>query len=94
MNYPDFFFSRNSLSLFGFSEHFNFLSNLYLKKNLPKVIMFTGNKGSGKSTLVNHFLYSVFDAENYDIYLDYFDKYADLLTKNSFKNLTKDIITL
>ena len=35
----------------------------------------------------------IVDAENYDIYLDYFDKYANLLTKNSFKNLTKDIIT-
>ena len=66
MNYPDFFSSRNSLSLFGFSDHFNFLSNLYLKNNLPKVILFTGNKGSGKSTLVNHFLYSVFDTKNYD----------------------------
>ena len=36
----------------------------------------------------------IVDAENYDIYLDYFDKYANLLTNNSFKNLTKDIITL
>ena len=28
--------------------------------------MLTGNKGSGKATLVNHFLYSIFDKENYD----------------------------
>ena len=28
--------------------------------------MFSGNKGTGKSTLINHFLYSIFDTENYD----------------------------
>ena len=28
--------------------------------------MLTGNKGSGKSTLINHFLYSIFDIYNYD----------------------------
>ena len=28
--------------------------------------MFSGKKGSGKSTLINHFLYSIFDNENYD----------------------------
>ena len=29
--------------------------------------MFSGNKGSGKATLINHFLYSIFDIENYDL---------------------------
>ena len=29
--------------------------------------MFSGEKGSGKATLVNHFLYSVFDTENYNL---------------------------
>ena len=29
--------------------------------------MLTGKKGSGKTTLVNHFLFSIFDNENYDI---------------------------
>ena len=28
--------------------------------------MYTGDKGSGKSTLINHFLFSVFDIGNYD----------------------------
>ena len=28
--------------------------------------MLTGLKGSGKSTLINHFLFSIFDKENYD----------------------------
>ena len=66
MNYPTFFNAKNSLNLFNFKENFKFISELYTKKNLPKVLMFTGNKGSGKSTLINHFLYSIFDNDNYD----------------------------
>ena len=66
MNYPVFFDTKNSLTLFSLRENFKFISQLYSKKNLPKVLMFTGNKGSGKSTLINHFLYSVFDIDNYD----------------------------
>ena len=33
------------------------------------------------------------DLSNFDIYLEYFDKYRDFLSKNSFNNLTKDILT-
>ena len=66
MNYPTFFNAKNSLNLFNLKENFKFISELYLKKKLPKVLMFTGNKGSGKSTLINHFLYSIFDIDNYD----------------------------
>ena len=66
MNYPVFFDTKNSLNLFSLEENFKFISQLYLKKNLPKVLMFTGNKGSGKSTLINHFLYSIFDIDNYN----------------------------
>ena len=66
MNYPFFFNTKNSLTLFSLRENFKFISQLYSKKILPKVLMFTGNKGSGKSTLINHFLYSIFDIDNYD----------------------------
>ena len=64
---PNFFNPKNSLNLFGLRENFDFISNLYLKNRLPKVLMLTGNKGSGKATLVSHFLHSIFDKENYDI---------------------------
>tara|TARA_B100001093_G_scaffold123973_1_gene116572 strand:- start:1562 stop:2497 length:936 start_codon:yes stop_codon:yes gene_type:complete len=66
MNYPIFFNSKNSLKLLGLKENFIFLSTLYIKKKLPRVLMLTGNKGSGKSTLVNHLLFSIFDEKNYD----------------------------
>ena len=66
MSYPFFFDSRNSLNLFELQDKFKLLKDLYIKKTLPKVLMLTGEKGSGKSTLVNHLLYSIFD-ENYNL---------------------------
>ena len=63
MSYPIFFDSKNSLNLFGLKKNFDFLRNLYLKKKLPRVLMLSGNKGTGKSTLINHFIYSIFDFE-------------------------------
>ena len=66
MNYPIFFNPKKTLALFGLQDNLKLLINLYLNKKLPKVLMFSSNKGSGKSTLINHFLFSIFDAENYD----------------------------
>ena len=34
------------------------------------------------------------DMSDFEIYLEYFEKYRIFLSKNSFNNLTKDIITL
>ncbi len=66
MKHPVFFDSKNSSTLFGLSKNFEFLTRLYENQKLPKVLMFSGNKGVGKSTLINHFLYSIFDKNNYD----------------------------
>jgi len=90
MNYPVFFDSKNSLNLFGLKENFEFISKLYSKKNLPKVLMFTGNKGSGKSTIINHFLYSIFDIDNYDKKTFSISKNSIILKqfqKNIFSNI-------
>ena len=67
MNYPEFFDAKLSTKLFGLEENLIFLSTLYKKKKLPKVLMLSGNKGSGKSTLINHLLFSIFDQDVYDI---------------------------
>ena len=84
MNDPSFFDPKKSLKLFGLKESFNFISRLYLKKKLPNVLMFSGSKGSGKSTLINHFLYSIFDTENYDNKKNIYTKKTNFL--NQFQN--------
>jgi len=66
MDYPKFFNPKNSLKLFGLEENFNFLSSIYSKDKLPKVLMLSGLKGTGKSTLINHLLFSIFDGQNYN----------------------------
>ena len=84
MNYPIFFDPKNSMSLFGLQDKFDLLNNLYKQKKLPKVLMLSGKKGSGKSTLINHFLISIFDKINYDFKNYYISSSSNLL--NQFKN--------
>ena len=67
MNYPNFFDTKNSLNLYGLQKDFQFLQTIYNNEKLPKVLLLTGNKGVGKSTLINHLLFSIFDNENYNI---------------------------
>jgi len=78
MKYPSYFDSKNSCKLYGYEKEFFFLSYLYRNKKLPKVLLISGNKGLGKSTLINHFLFSIFDEKNYD-------------SKNSFISETSNI---
>ena len=80
MIFPKFFDSKNSLNLFYLSDKFIFLKTLYLKKKLPKVFMLSGKKGSGKSTLINHLMYYIFDIKNYD------ENKNELSSKSSFYN--------
>lgn len=90
MNHPIFFDNKNSLNLFGLQKYFGFISTLYLKQKLPKVLMLTGNKGIGKSTLVNHFLYSIFDTKNYNLNKSTFSKDSTFLKQfrnNIFPNI-------
>jgi DNA polymerase-3 subunit delta' len=66
MTLPIYFDSKKSLNLFGLIEDFLFLKRLYTNNKLPKVLMLSGKKGSGKSTLINHLIFYIHDKENYD----------------------------
>ena len=48
--------SKNQLSLFGYTNYFNSMVELFKKKELPNCILFSGPKGLGKSTFVYHFV--------------------------------------
>jgi len=66
MDYPKYFNPKNSLKLCGLEENFNFLSSIYAKDKFLKVLMLSGLKGTGKSTLINHLFFSIFDEQNYN----------------------------
>ena len=70
------------LNFFGLQKNFDFLSSLYLKNKLPKVLMFSGSKGTGKSTLINHFFFSIFDKKNYDKTNFIFNRKYQIYIKN------------
>jgi DNA polymerase III subunit delta' len=67
MTFPVYFSSKRSLNLFGLSDNFEFFKTLYSKDKFPKALMLSGIKGSGKSTLINHLMYYIFDKKNYNI---------------------------
>lgn len=54
-----------NISLFKFENEFNELINLYEKNNFPKVLMLSGEKGQGKSTLIFHLMSFIIDNSNY-----------------------------
>ena len=86
MEYPKYFNPKYSVNLYGLQKNFLLLSSLYSNKKLPKVLMLSGAKGSGKSTLINHLLFSIFDENNYNI------KKFNLLNESIFyKQFKSDI---
>lgn len=93
MDNPKFFDPINSFKLFGLKQNFNFLSSLYNFGKFPKVLMLTGNKGSGKSTLINHFLFSIFEKDNYDK-VNHSLSSSSVLYKQFKNNIFQNIIYL
>ena len=53
-------------SLIGYENYFSFFKKLIQNNNLPEVLMFTGEKGIGKATFVNHCMHYLFDSKNYN----------------------------
>ena len=67
MSLSDHFSPKKTTCLFGLKDQFKFLNELIINNKLPNVLLLSGDKGVGKSTLINHLLYSYFDKENYDL---------------------------
>lgn len=79
MIFPIYFDPKKSLKLFNLTDNFDFLKKLYVQKKFPKVLLLSGKKGSGKSTLINHLMYFIFD-KNYN------DKTCELNNGSIFYN--------
>tara|TARA_B100000941_G_C28452756_1_gene526031 strand:- start:145 stop:1074 length:930 start_codon:yes stop_codon:yes gene_type:complete len=90
MNIDEFFDPKKSLELYGLKNYFKFIRDLYDNKNLPKVLLLSGEKGLGKSTLVNHILYYIFDRKNYNFEknsLNHESSFYKQFKKNIFPNI-------
>ena len=90
MTFPSYFNAKKSLKLFGLNNDFDLLKKLYLENKLPQAIILSGKKGSGKSTLINHFLYYLFDKKNYDennLELNVVSDFHNQFINNIFPNI-------
>lgn len=87
---PIYFNPKKSHQLYGLSENFNFLKELFIKKKIPKVLMLSGKKGLGKFTLIYHLMHFIFESKNYDekSYLLNSDSTFHIhLSNNTFTNI-------
>jgi DNA polymerase III subunit delta' len=69
----------DQLKLFGFDSHFNLLTKLHENGRLPNTILFTGNKGLGKSTFAYHFINYLFSKNEDNAY----SKQSSLINENN-----------
>ena len=79
--------------LTSFRKNFDFFVNLYNSKKLPQTLLFTGEKGIGKFTLISHLMFYIFDRNNYnDINCEL--KMSSVFHKQFINNIFSNIIIL
>ncbi len=93
MKFNDLTNPKNSLVLFELGDKLDFFINLYNIKKFPKVLMLSGQKGIGKSTIINHFMSYVFDRNMYDLKEKKINNKSDF-HKQYIKNVFPNIIYL
>ena len=54
----------STVNLVGHNEHLNNFISLYRLNKLPAKILLSGKKGIGKSLLINHFVFKIFENTN------------------------------
>ena len=57
---------KKTTRLFGHEKEFNFLKKIIFSDKFPKTLMLSGNRGVGKSTIVNHLMHYYFDKKTYN----------------------------
>ena len=79
-------------NLIGHNEHLNNFISLYKGNKLPTKILLSGKKGIGKSLLINHFLFKIFENENSKLLIENATHPNLLYIKK--KNLIRKILKL
>ena len=93
MSLSETFNPRKTLKLIELDKEFELFKKLFVKNMLPKIILFSGEKGNGKFTLINHLMHYYFDNDNYDINNKVIIKKNKFFTKY-FENLFPNIFYL
>ena len=81
---------KKTKDLIGFKDEFNTLKNVFFTNKQHKILMLSGHKGLGKSTIINHLLHYYFDSENYNIEKRSIlrsSKFHNLFIQNLFPNI-------
>lgn len=103
MNIHQFFDPKKTTELIGLQSYLFFFNELILKEKFPKVMLLSGEKGIGKSTLTNHLMSLIFDKKNYDLKKNlinensiYYSQYQENLFPNiiNFKASNSKNITI
>ena len=87
---PIFFNFKKSFQLFELKDKFDYFKDLILDNRLPKVTLLSGEKGSGKSTLVSHLMHYFFDRSNYDLISNKINKesnFHNMYLQNIYPNV-------
>ena len=84
---------KKTTKLFGHLDNFEFLKKIISSDESPKTLMLTGNKGEGKSTIVNHLMYYFFDKINYNEKENTYNNNS-IFYNQFFENLYPNIIYL
>ena len=80
--------SKLQIKLFGYKNYFNLFKKLYEKNKLPNVILLSGRKGIGKSTLSHHFINYVLSQNEENSYK--LNEFEIDPTNNTYKLLTNE----
>ena len=103
MNIHQFFDPKKTTELIGLQSYLFFFNELILKEKFPKVMLLSGEKGIGKSTLTNHLMSLIFDKKNYNLKKNlinensiYYSQYQENLFPNiiNFKASNSKNITI
>ena len=84
--------SSNNINLYGYNKYLLNLIELFKKDSLPKKIIFSGNRGIGKCTLVYHlvnYIFTINEKNKYNIDKNLISNNShsyNLITKNTHPN--------
>ena len=91
MNTTELFNFKKTHKLFGLNKDFDFLKSLHNLNKFPRALLISGKKGEGKSTMINHLMYYIFDRENYDSQDNIFSDIIEIGKTNVARNQVRFI---